>query len=161
MHIPQQRAHRHPTNYIYPCWHNIIPQLLAAYIQYQYINSNGIYSPSVGNISYSQNRLVYIQYKFIFQKMHIPQPCPKGRTGNRHPPNMTYIPQLLAEYNPPIVGSIYPIPKYKSLNRWQYISNMNLYFRKFTFHNPAPKVRTGTHQMTYTPCWQNISNTNI
>ena len=37
-------------NYIHPSWQNIIPQLLTAYIQYQYINSNGIYSPIVCSI---------------------------------------------------------------------------------------------------------------
>ena len=78
-HIPQpcaQRAHRHPPNYIYhiyiyPCWQNIIPQFLAAYIQYQYINSNGKYSPIVCSI---------YPIKCIF-----PRPAPEDRSDTPKP----------------------------------------------------------------------------
>ena len=47
---------------------------------------------------------VYIQYKFIFLKIHIPPSC--ARRAHKHPPTDTYL---------PIVGRIYPIPKYNVL----------------------------------------------
>ena len=86
-------------NYIHPCWQNIIPQLLTAYIQYQYINSNGIYSPIVGS--------VYPIQMYILKNAHSPTLRPKGTQT----PTKLHI-SLLAEYYPPIVGSIYPIPNY-------------------------------------------------
>jgi len=109
-------------------WH-ILPKLLAAYIQYKYTFSkmyipqpcarrahrnppNYIYPTSVGMIypipTYIFNWHIlpillaaYIQYKYTFSKIHIPQSC--ARRAHRNPP--TYI-------HPPSVGMIYPIPTY-------------------------------------------------
>ena len=44
---------------------------------------------------------VYIQYKYIYYKMYIPQPC--AQKAHRHP---------LTDIYPPIVGSIYPTQMY-------------------------------------------------
>ena len=68
--------------------------------------------------------VVYIWYKYIFYKMHIPQAC--ARRGHRLPPT-DINPQLLAVYiqyqciyqtviYSPIVGIIYPIHIYIWLN---------------------------------------------
>ena len=47
---------------------------------------------------------VYIQYKCIFFKIHIPTSC--ARRAHKHPPTDIYL---------PIVGRIYPIPMYNVL----------------------------------------------
>ena len=99
MYIPQpcaQRVHRNPPTYIHPPsvgmiypistyifkWH-ILPKLLAS----------------------------YIQYKYIFLKMYIPQTC----TRRTHSNPATYI-------HPPSVGMIYPISTY--IFKWHILSKL-------------------------------------
>ena len=60
-----------------------VPQVLAEYIQYQYIYSTYKYSHIVSSI-YPMQML-----------MSIPQPCTRGRTETLQ---LTYIPQVLEEY---------------------------------------------------------------
>ena len=108
----------------------IVPKLLASYIQYKYTflkmyihqpcarrahrnRSTYIHPPSVGMIYPISTYIfkwhilpkflaTYIQSKYIFLKMYIPQTC--TRRAHRNPP--THI-------HPPSVGMLYPISTYR------------------------------------------------
>ena len=95
-----------------------IPQLLAVYIQYKRIFLK-MHIPQPPTVIYPPNTNIHISNTNI----HIPKPC--GRRAHRHHPTDTY---------PPIVGRIYPIPVYQTayiLQFWLYISNMNSAYLAF------------------------------
>ena len=99
----------------------------------------------------------YIQHRYIFQNIYIPQPCARRAHRNYptyiHPPNCwhdisnTNI-YIQRTYIPQIVGSIYSIQIYISTNLYS--------------QTPAPEGRTETPTIHPAPkCWPDISNTHI